>query len=318
MRILKVPLIVMILVSQVILPQTASKSVSHKESGVSFTGKKIGILLVNHGSRSKTWRNTLLALEDSVRDPLLSLDHVEGVKTAFMEYNEPSIATRMKEFDREGFSDVVIIPVFLTVSPHTFDDIPTIIGQKQDPTSLQMLKIEKIERYIPAAKVMIAPNLDFTSVLKSNILRRVSALSKDASNEGLVLIAYGDEAYEKEWGRLMDDVATFVRSKTGIAPHSYGWCGHIAHYDPQRTTDAINSVLAMKKKALVLPVLVAHDEMFQVKIIGDGIKLVNDHQSRVSYRPDAILPDREVQQWIIDIAETYVQRIRRTFTETVR
>lgn len=318
MRSMKFIALLLLLGAQLHFPQVSRPTIEGNGNGSFGPGKKIGILLVNHGSRSKTWRNTLLALEDSVRASLLALEHVEGVKTAFMEYNEPSIATRMKEFDRDGFSDVIIVPVFLTVSPHTFDDIPTIIGQKEDPTSLQMLKIEKIERYTPQAKVVITPNLDFTQVLKTNILRRVTALSKDAANEGLVLIAYGDEAYEKEWGRLMDEVASFVRSRTGIGPHSYGWCGHIAHYDPQRTTDAITQVLEKKRKALVLPVLVAHDEMFQVKIIGDGIRLVPDHQSRVAYRPDAILPDREVQKWIIDISGSYVQRIRHRYTETVR
>lgn len=44
-----------------------------------------------------------------------------------------------------------------------------------------------------------------------------------------------------------------------------------AHYSPDSTTVAINRVLKEKESALVVPVLVAHDEMFQVKIIGDGI-----------------------------------------------
>lgn len=49
----------------------------------------------------------------------------------------------MKEFDREGYTDVIIVPVFLTVSPHTFDDIPTIVGLKEDPHSMQQLKQER-------------------------------------------------------------------------------------------------------------------------------------------------------------------------------
>lgn len=34
--------------------------------------KKIAVLLVNHGSRSETWRKSLLTLEDSVRPKLLT------------------------------------------------------------------------------------------------------------------------------------------------------------------------------------------------------------------------------------------------------
>jgi hypothetical protein len=96
----------------------------------------------------------------------------------------------------------------------------------------------------------------------------VEALSKDAENEGLVLIGYGDESYEKEWGELFDEVAEYVKKQKGITEHTYGWCGHIAHYNPDETTVAINEVLEKKQTAVVIPVLVAFDETFQVKIIG--------------------------------------------------
>ncbi|MFO1489290.1 MAG: CbiX/SirB N-terminal domain-containing protein [Verrucomicrobiota bacterium] len=271
--------------------------------------RKIGLLLVNHGSRSETWRKSLLSLEDRVRPALMTNQTIRGIKTAFMEYTEPSIATRLKEFDAEGYTDVVIVPVFLTVSPHTFDDIPTIIGMKVDPQSLEMLKIENIERYTPKAKVALAPNLDFPGVLKENILRRAKRLSTDPANEGLVLIAYGDETYEKEWAALLAGVGDYVKTNTGIAAYSHGWCGHVAHYDPKKTTSAIEEVLKTKQKAVVIPVLVAHDENFQIKIIGGGIAKVADSQSRVVYRPDSILPDPNIEQWVIRIAGQYAGEI---------
>lgn len=273
--------------------------------------QKIGVLLVNHGSHSETWRNALLDVEHHVKDDLMKDGNVKGVKTAFMEYNEPSIATRMKEFDKEGYTDVIIIPIFLTVSPHTFEDIPTIVGLKEDPESKEMLQLEKIERYTAKARVHITPLLDFTDILKKNVLRRVKELSKDPDNEGLVLIGYGDEDYEKEWIALFNDVAGYVKKEVGISQHSYGWCGHIARYNPEETTKAIDKVLAKKKTAVVVPVLVAHDENFQIKIIGGGISNVKDNKTRVVYKPDAILPDVNVDQWVIDIAAEYVKKIRK-------
>ncbi len=273
-------------------------------------GKKIGVLLVNHGSRSEAWRQTLLDLEAGVREDVLGGGTVEGIKTAFMEYNEPSIATRLKEYDAGGFTDIVIIPIFLTVSPHSFDDIPTIIGEKEDPASMEMLKIEKIERYAPKARTHIAPLLDFTDILQKNVLRRVEALSRDAGNEGLVLIGYGDESYEKEWGELFDEVAEYVKTEKGITEHTYGWCGHIARYDPGVTTDAINRVLEKKRTAVVIPVLVAFDETFQVKIIGGGVSNVRDPEKRVVYKPDAILPDKNIERWVIDVSREYASKIR--------
>ncbi len=272
--------------------------------------KKIGLLLVNHGSRSETWRNALIDLEKQVTDEILKKGDIKGIKTAFMEYNEPSIATRLKEFDKDGFTDVILVPIFLTVSPHSFEDIPTIIGQKEDPHSMEMLKIEKIERYTPKAKTHITPLLDFNDILEKNILRRAQALSKNPEKEGLVLIGYGDETYDKEWGQLFDNVAEVVKRKTGINTHSYGWCGHIAHYNLEETTKAINKVLETKEVAVVIPVLVAHDENFQIKIIGGGIQKVKNHNEKVIYKPDAILPDKNVEKWVIEITDEFAKKVQ--------
>lgn len=261
--------------------------------------KKTGVLLVSHGSRSATWRKALEELGERVRGPILAGGKVKEVKSAFMEHTEPSIATRLKEFDRDGFSDVVVVPVFLTVSPHPFDDIPTIMGQKTDPQSLETIKVEGIERYTPRARVHLTPLLDFTDLLQKNILRRVKSLSTDAAKEGLVLVAYGDETYEKEWTKLLEKVAAHVGEQTGIKTSAHAWCGHIVRYDPKKTTAAIEQVLKTRERALVIPVLVAHDEHFQVKIIGDGIAAVAGSKEKVAYRPDAILPDDNLDQWVI-------------------
>ncbi|MFZ2906629.1 MAG: CbiX/SirB N-terminal domain-containing protein [Cyclobacteriaceae bacterium] len=274
--------------------------------------KKIGVLLVNHGSRSATWRQALLDLETNVQPAILASGQVSGTKTAFMEYTEPSIATRLKEFDAEGYTDVVIVPVFLTVSSHSFDDIPTIIGKKEDPQSLETLKIEKIERYTPKAETHITPLLDFTTVLKENILRRATALSKKPAEEGLVLIAYGDATYMKEWTNLMVEVGEHVKNNLGVEEYSYGWCGHVAHYNSDSTTLPIKRVFKEKQQALVVPVLVAHDEMFQVKIIGDGINNLKDKKSRVSYIADSILPDPAIEKWVIDVSLEYASKVTNT------
>lgn len=272
-------------------------------------GQKIGVLLVNHGSRSESWRQALLDVEKNVRPVLMGHSPVQGIQTAFMEYTEPSIATRLREFDEQGFTDVVIVPIFLTVSPHTFDDIPTIVGKKADPQSVEGLKIEGIARYTPKAKIVLAPNLDYPGLLKDNVLRRVKNLSQTPNEEGLVLIAYGDETYEKEWTALLKGVGDYVRQSIGIDSCSVGWCGHVAHYDPGKTTQAVEEVLKSKKRAVVIPVLVSQDENFQIKIIGGGIARVPDNSSRVAYRPDSILPDPNVDQWVIRIASRCASEI---------
>lgn len=271
--------------------------------------QKIGLLLVNHGSHSVTWRQALLDLETRVRDAILAEGIVQEIKTAFMEYTEPSIATRMKEFDHAGFTDVIIVPIFLTISPHSFDDIPTILGKKDDPQIIASLQEEKIERYVTQAQTHIAPLLDFSNTLPKNVLRRSQALSQQPEKEGLVLIGYGDETYDKEWGELFNVVAEHVKQNIGISEHNHGWCGHIAHYNPAETTKAIQSALENKEVALVVPVLVAYDEMFQGNIIRRGIEGVENFDARVRYTPDAILPDSDIENWVVRISNEYAREI---------
>lgn len=290
---------------------SSCKQQKGSENAASDNVKKIGVLLVNHGSRSDAWRGSLLELEDNVKARIMESGEVKDVKTAFMEYTEPSIATRMKEFDKENFTDVIIIPIFLTVSSHSFDDIPTLLGQKDNPSSIQEFKMENMERYTPKAKVHITPLLDFTDILKKNILRRTKELSTNPKEEGLVLIAYGDKTYNTEWTHLMDQVGTYVDQNLGIDTYNYGWCGHIAHYSSDSTTVPVQQMLLKKDNAIVVPVLVAYDEMFQGRIIKDGVKKVADSDKRVYYKPDAILPDKNVENWVVNISKEYLQKIEK-------
>lgn len=310
MKVLKIHYASIVMALLLSILAVSCKETQQKEGHPEIPSKKIGVLLVNHGSRSETWRNTLLQLEKNISPQLLQSQNIKGIKTAFMEYNEPSIATRLKEFDAEGFTDIILVPVFLKVSSHSFEDIPTIIGQKEDPNAKEMLKIENIERYTPKATIHLTPLLDFSDILNRNVLRRVKALSKDAANEGFVLVGYGDEEYEKEWISLFNEIALHVKEDTGIDAFTYAWCGHIARYDPGQTTKAVTKILTTKEKALVVPVLVAYDENFQIKIIGGGVAGVKDHVKRVTYKPDAILPDPDVEKWVVDIVAEFENKIK--------
>ena len=123
------------------------------------------------------------------------------------------------------------------------------------------------------------------------------------------MIAYGDITYLKEWAQLLTKVGDYVVANAGISDFSYGWCGHIAHYSSDSTSAAIQRVSKKKEKAILIPVLVAQDEMFQIKIIGDGIARIKNNKDKVIYKPDAILPDTNIVKWIIDITAEQVNKI---------
>ena len=285
-------------------------SMPEKDIVENSKAKNIGVLLLNHGSRSERWRANLIELEQNVSTEILAIEGIDGIRTAFMEHAEPSIAGTLKHFDREEYRHIVIIPIFLTIGIHMFDDIPTIIGKKENPVSLEKLKLENIERYVPKATTHLAPPLGFSDLLKKNALRRTRALSTEAQEEGLVLVGYGSTVFDEQWTKLFNDVGTHVCGKTGITDHTTVWCGHIAHYSPDSTTAAVNRILQKKKRAIVIPLLVSSSENFQGDIISNGIAEIENHEKRVLYKPDAILPDTYLEQWIINVAKEYAAEIQ--------
>jgi hypothetical protein len=122
-----------------------------------------------------------------------------------------------------------------------------------------------------------------------------------------VLIAYGDETFDKQWSELLEKTAAYVMERTGIGAFSYGWAGHVANYDPAHTTRAVEKLL--RERALVIPVLVAFDEMFQIQIIGKGVAAVPGHREQVAYVPDAILPDEQIEAWVVETAASIAERV---------
>lgn len=262
---------------------------------------KTAILIVNHGSNSETWRKQLLEVEKNIKADLLLNPKISEVRTAFMEYTEPSIATRMKEFDEEGFNEVIVVPLFLTVSSHYSHDIPVIVGLSADPKVQEALKKEKIEVYRAKAKVTITPPLDYSSILKKNIARRVKSLSENSENEGVLLVAYGDEKYNQQWEEMVEGIGKYLKIKTGHEDIAYAWCGHLVRYSTEPTVNGIKKLQELDDNVIVIPVLVANDSYFQDEIIQTAVNEVKVGDN-VKYIQDAILPDVNIENWVKEIA----------------
>ncbi len=263
---------------------------------------KIGVLLVNHGSRQKAWRDMLVDLEKAVDDRLLALPRVQGVKTAFNEYTEPSVAAQMKAFDDEGYDEVIVLPLFLTVGGHTNSDIPNLVGLKNDPKALEAMPKDGVPVYRPKARVTLLETIDSTEFLKANILRRTKALLKDAdgSKYGVTLAAYGDDKFNQQWEALMGELGKHLKDNVGIDSINYAWSGHLVNYSIDPTRKAVNQILAEKEKDIVISVYVAYDYMFQKDIIGEACRKSVRPQDVLYNEPEAILPDDNLNNWVVD------------------
>jgi sirohydrochlorin ferrochelatase len=244
----------------------------------------------------------LLDVHAGVRDDLLALPGVDGVRTAFMEYTEPSIATQLEAFDRDRFDRVILVPLLLTVSGHSFDDIPTIYGAKSVAHSVATLEAEGIARYSPNAEVIMTPLLDYAKLVRKNMARRIRSLSRTTTRDGVVLVGYGSEEFDAQWSAFFEELCDVARHEFDLATVQYCWCGHIVRYRKDPTVSAIKDVLKTADRALVVPLLVAFDEFFQEKIIGGAVKQVG-LPDRVLYNHDSILPEPDVNRWVVEIVK---------------
>ncbi|WP_331561242.1 sirohydrochlorin chelatase [Chlorobium sp.] len=292
---------------------TACDSGEHQSPNGKADGdesRKTALLLINHGSRSGEWKRQLLELERRVSSRITAIESIDTLATAFMEHAEPSIASSLRNLDRNGYTDVIVIPVFLSAGTHVFDDIPTIIGRKENPATIEEMKLEGIERYVPAARTHLAQPLDFSDLIGNNVLRRAQSLSRNPAEEGLVLVGYGSSEFGNIWEELFAKTGREAVRKGKFGGYATAWCGHVAHYSPDSTASAIRRILKNHERAIVIPLLVSFSEQFQIEIIGGGVASVDDNQEKVRYRPDAILPDEELERWIVKTAEMHATAIR--------
>lgn len=299
---LRFPILVFSLLSASLMLGACQPKTEQSPAADVQSSHKIGVLLVNHGSRQKAWRDMLLDVEHAVDDRLLALPNVKAVRTAYNEYNEPSIAAQMKAFDDEGFDEVIVLPLFLTVGGHTNSDIPNLVGLKNDPKALEALPKDGLPVYRPRARVTLLETIDSTEFLKANILRRTKALLKDGdgSKYGVTLAAYGDDQFNQQWEALMNELGTYLKEQVGIGAINYAWSGHLVNYSSDPTRKAVNQILAEKDKDIVISVYVAYDKKFQTEVIGGGIQQSDRPQDVLYNEPEAILPDENLNNWIVD------------------
>lgn len=87
--------------------------------------EKIGVILVDHGSRREESNALLLKVADAYRQ------HTDWqiVEPAHMELAEPSIATAFAKCVERGAELVIVFPYFLSPGRHWHSDIPALAAE---------------------------------------------------------------------------------------------------------------------------------------------------------------------------------------------
>jgi len=273
----------------------------------SFAQEKMGLLIIAHGSPAEQWNQPVFDLENQVKE-LLKTKNVtdfDEVRVALMEFNEPSIATVVKDMENKGITKIFALPLFIAPSGHSQYDIPMILGLYYDEKIVSELEEEEIKIVETNIKITIGPSLNFKNIIKNILLDKVKQISDNPKDEALVILAHGDENFNNIWEELVNEIGCFILGQTGIE-----------YYD--KAFVEVGQSFAING---VKPILKASEDKNKVIVIGMylsmGIKnmantsgyLMMGHTmetnkmfegKNIHFAEDGLLPDKRVTEWIVD------------------
>lgn len=101
--------------------------------------KRIALLIVAHGSRREASNDEVRKLVEliSIRAGI----RYKMVKSAFLELATPSIPEGIELCIKEGASEVIVFPYFLSAGRHVSEDIPKEVDLKRKEYPENLIKI---------------------------------------------------------------------------------------------------------------------------------------------------------------------------------
>ena len=81
------------------------------------------IILFGHGSRDPLWRQPI----EAVAARISQLRPGQPVRCAFLELEQPDLATAASQLVAEGATRITIVPMFLGTGRHAREDLPVLV-----------------------------------------------------------------------------------------------------------------------------------------------------------------------------------------------
>ncbi len=96
-----------------------------RESNVGLAGRRLGLLLVGHGTRDARGVSEFLALADQVAGRLPNV----LVRPGFLEFSAPTVGDAVEAIASRGVDSMVVVPALLFAAGHAKRDIPRVIKE---------------------------------------------------------------------------------------------------------------------------------------------------------------------------------------------
>ena len=278
--------------------------------------EKKALLIIAHGSMSQPWNIPVLNLEKQVKVELAKQNIVgfEQVRVALMEVAKPTIADVIRDFEKQGVTDVYAVPLFIAPSGHSLFDVPAILGLKYNKEKADEIKGEGNEIVNTRIKITVGPSMEYENIIKDILLDKVKKLSVNPDSEALVILAHGDENFEPLWENLVEETQNYILSKTGIDYSTYAF----VEVGQSFSTDGVSAILQAsnhKKKVIVIGMYLSMgvkqmaDKPAPLVMMGFSMDTKKFFKGKdIVFAQDGLLPDARISKWIVKRASEWLNK----------
>ena len=254
---------------------------------------KTALVVVAHGSPSPEWNSCVLDLESRLQ--AVDMPGIDYKRVALMEFAQPNIASVMRDCEREGIDTVFVLPLFISPSGHSEDDIPNILGLKYSPSVHADLVQEGAEFVKTQMHIVVGPTLMDSGVIEKAMVERVKALSTAPEGEAVLFLAHGDAGRIGFWKHILRKCETAAK-EAGFDYVDYQLIGMGQNF-AQDVKPLLERAASTKERILV-------QGIYLVSSVGSMARMVgmdkNAAMEGIVYGEEGILPQSvdSVMAWI--------------------
>lgn len=258
------------------------------------------LVVIAHGSPSEDWNDTVLALES--RLDRTDIPGISYKRVALMEFAQPNIASVMRDCELQQIDTVFVLPLFISPSGHSEDDIPNLLGLKYDPSVHRDLVAEGAEFVRTRMHLVVGPTLMDSGVIEKAMTERVKALSSDPEKEAVVFLAHGDGARIGFWKGILKKCEEAVKAQ-GFDYVDYQLIG-MGQSFAKDVMPLLARARDAREKTIVQGIYLVSNVGSMARMSGMG----DADSAKIVYGEAGILPESadDVMEWIVKAVEEWL------------
>lgn len=257
---------------------------------------KPGVLVISHGSREAAW----VRLVDDAVSAAASSPRLEGIPvvSSFLEIVEGRlIQDGIDELERQGVTDMLVIPLFISSGSTHVDEIGQAFGEPWVSELEGDLGTFRVH-----AKVRYGRPIDDDPEIAELLAGNIAELSKEPGKEALLLIGHGskEKVFHERWQAGLTLLGERLRALGGYAR------AESAMLLPDQAAAKLKAMQAEhpEEAVIVVPLFLSRGYFTNHVVPSRLAGLV------YRYNGQAMLPHPAVQRWLVRQMEQWLESER--------